>query len=130
VVIFTLVTFGCFLIRKPNKKIMNCTNDYGFPFCIVKPLMETCVLLIMEKKEFGHTSLAIRGIPSCLSWWCPTSKLERDILFLKLYSIDNCFVAEVWWTLLGSWKKKKIDVKKKFAYLLFTKCCSLLTQIA
>ncbi len=66
---------------------------YGFLLCIMEPLMETCLLLIMENKELNCISLVIKVIPSCLGWWCPTSKLGRDILFLKLYSINNYFMA-------------------------------------
>ncbi len=90
----------------PNYANDTATFTYcNFPLCIVKPLMETWLLLIVEKQEFDHTSLAIRGIPFCFGWWCPTSKLARDILFMKLFSTDNCFMVEVWWTFLRSWKR-------------------------
>ncbi len=79
----------------------------NFFLLIVGLLMETCLLLIMQKKGFGHTSLVIKGIPSCLSWWCPTRcKSTCNILFLKHYLINNYLMAKVWWrTFSRCWKR-------------------------
>jgi len=60
---------------------------YGFLFYIIEPLMETYLLLIVEKKEFNHISLVIKGIPLLLWLMVPHKQIGvRHIVLEVLFN--------------------------------------------
>jgi hypothetical protein len=56
---------------------------YGFLLYIIEPLMETCLLLIVEKKEFNHISLVIKGIPLLLWLMVPLKQIGFHHIVLE-----------------------------------------------